>query len=146
MLFWRICREGQQELDGEGARLYGGRWNSEGVPVVYDSIGKDTFEGSLDCLAPRGVLVVYGHSSGKVPPFDLMTLAAKGSLFVTRPTLWTHIAACAELSDGANELFDLVARGIVKINVNQSYPLQEAAQAHRELESRKTTGATVLTV
>lgn len=117
-----------------------------GVPVVYDSIGKDTFEGSLDCLAPRGVLVVYGHSSGKVPPFDLMTLAAKGSLFVTRPTLWTHIAACAELSDGANELFDLVARGIVKINVNQSYPLQEAAQAHRELESRKTTGATVLTV
>jgi len=117
-----------------------------GLPVVYDSIGKDTFGVSLDCLAPEGVLVVYGHSSGKVPPFDLMTLAAKGSLFVTRPTLWTHITTRVALSDGASELFDLVTRGIVKINVNQTFPLKEAARAHRELESRRTTGATVLTV
>jgi NADPH:quinone reductase len=116
------------------------------LPVVYDSVGKDTFSKSLECLAPKGVMVVFGHSSGKVPPFDLLTLGAKGSLYVTRPTLWTHLSTRAELVSSASELFDLVTRGIIKITVNQTYPLKEAQRAHRDLESRKTTGASVMTL
>lgn len=118
--------------------------NGKGVQVAYDSIGRDTFAGSLDCLCPRGLLVVFGHSSGKVPPFDLMTLATKGSLFVTRPTLWTHISTPASLSEAARELFELIERGILTVRVNQTYPLKDAAVAHRQLEARETTGASVL--
>ena len=116
------------------------------VAVVYDGVGKDTFSKSLDCLKPMGTLVLFGHASGKVPPFDLLTLAGKGSLYVTRPTLWNHIASRADLVATANELIGAVVGGIVKIPVNQSYPLREAARAHHDLEMRKTTGATVLTV
>jgi NADPH2:quinone reductase len=116
------------------------------LPVVYDSVGKDTFAKSLDCLALRGMMVLYGQASGKVPPFDLGELSAKGSLFVTRPTLFSYTATRQELVDCANALFDVVGRGIVKIAINQTYPLREAAQAHADLEARKTTGSTVFTV
>ena len=115
-----------------------------GVPVVYDSVGKDTFEGSLDCLAPLGTLVSFGNSSGKVPPFDSGILAQKGSLFFTRPTLMTYTAKREDLVASAAELFEVVASGAVEVEVRQSYPLSEAAQAHRDLEGRKTTGSTVL--
>jgi NADPH2:quinone reductase len=112
--------------------------------VVYDSVGKDTFPGSLVCLKPLGMWVSFGNSSGPVPPFEMGMLAAKGSLFATRPTLFTYTASRADLVANATELFDMVGRGIVKINVNQTYPLKDAAQAHRDLEGRKTTGSTVL--
>jgi len=118
--------------------------DGRGVPVVYDSVGKDTFEGSLDCLAPLGLMVSYGNASGPVPPFSILTLSAKGSLFLTRPTLATFIARREDLLSAGRELFDVVARGAVKVEVNQTYPLEEAATAHRDLESRKTTGSTVL--
>jgi NADPH2:quinone reductase len=115
-----------------------------GVPVVYDSVGKDTFEGSLDSLAPLGMLVSFGNASGPVPPFEPGILAAKGSLFFTRPTLMTYTARREDLVAAAKELFAVVASGAVKIEVNQTYPLAETAQAHRDLEARKTTGSTVL--
>jgi NADPH2:quinone reductase len=115
-----------------------------GVPVVYDSIGKDTFEGSLDCLAPFGMFVGFGNASGPVPPFNMGILAQKGSLFVTRPTLMTYTAKREDLLATANELFDVVLSDAVKIEINQTYPLAETAQAHRDLEARKTTGSTVL--
>ena len=120
--------------------------NGEGVPVVYDSIGKDTFEASLDCLRPLGLLVSFGNASGPVQPFDPAILAQKGSLFLTRPTLMAYTAERDNLVDSAEELIDVVSSGAVKIEVNQTYPLAEAAQAHRDLEARKTTGSTVLTV
>lgn len=116
------------------------------LPVVYDSIGKDTFDQSLDCLRPRGLLALFGQASGAVPPLDLNLLAKKGSLYVTRPTLATFIASEADLKATAADLFDVVLSGKVKISVNQTYPLKDAAQAHRDLEARKTTGSTVLTV
>ncbi|MDX1389413.1 MAG: quinone oxidoreductase [Acidobacteriota bacterium] len=116
----------------------------EGVPVVYDSVGKDTFDGSLDCLAPTGTLVSFGQSSGPVPPFDIVTLSAKGSLYVTRPTLATFIARREDLVEGANDLFEAVLSGAVKIEVGQTYRLKDAVQAHQDLESRRTTGSTVL--
>jgi NADPH2:quinone reductase len=112
--------------------------------VVYDGVGKDTFLKSLDCVRPRGLVALFGNASGKVEPFDLGQLAAKGSLFVTRPTLDTHVAARDELVNTANDLFDMVGRGTVKIEVNQTYALKDAVQAHRDLEARKTTGSTVL--
>ena len=112
--------------------------------VVYDGVGKDTFMKSLDCVRPRGLVALFGNASGKVEPLDLGVLAGKGSLFVTRPTLDTHVATRAELIATANDLFDVVGRGIVKIEVNQSYALKDAALAHRDLEARKTTGSTVL--
>jgi NADPH:quinone reductase len=112
--------------------------------VVYDGVGKDTFMKSLDCVRPLGTVALFGNASGKVEPFDLGILAAKGSLFVTRPTLDTHVAKREELVATANELFDVVGRGIVKIEINQTYALKDAAQAHRDLEARKTTGSTVL--
>ena len=118
----------------------------EGVPVVYDSVGKDTWEGSLDSLASFGMMVSFGNASGPVPPVNLGVLSAKGSLFVTRPTLMNYTAKRSDLVASANELFEVVRSGTVKIEVNQSYPLAEAAQAHRDLEARKTTGSTVLTV
>jgi NADPH2:quinone reductase len=118
----------------------------EGVDVVYDSIGKDTFPASLDCLRPRGLWVTFGNASGPVPPFDVGMLAAKGSLFATRPTLNSYIATRDELIATAEDLFDVVQKGHVKISVNQTYALKDAAQAHRDLEGRKTTGSTVLEV
>ena len=114
------------------------------VPVVYDSVGKDTFMGSLDCLQPRGMLAVFGNGSGPVPAFDLSLLAARGSLYVTRPTLVTYTAKRADLVAVANELFDIVLSGKVKIEVNQTLALKDAKQSHIDLESRKTTGSTVL--
>jgi NADPH2:quinone reductase len=116
------------------------------VGVVYDSIGKDTVPLSLDCLAPLGLLVVFGASSGPPPPLELGVLAQKGSLFVTRPTLATYVAKREDLLAGAAEVFDLVRRGVLKANLNQEYPLKDAAKAHQELEARRTTGASVLTV
>ena len=118
--------------------------NGAGVPVSYDSVGRDTFIPSLDSLAPRGMLVSYGNASGPVAAFDLSILAAKGSLYVCRPTLNTYTATHTDLSACAAGLFAVVASGAVKINVNQRYPLKDAAQAHRDLEARKTTGSTVL--
>lgn len=116
----------------------------KGVPVVYDSVGKETFEASLDCLRPRGLLVSFGNASGPVPSFEPGILAQKGSLYLTRPTLMTYTAERNELVASAEELFDVVEGGAVKIEINQVYPLSEAARAHEDLESRKTTGSTVL--
>ena len=118
--------------------------DGQGVPVVYDSVGKDTFFASLDCLRPRGLMVTYGNSSGAVPPISLLELSKRGSLYVTRPTLMSYTASREELLAQAAELFDLVASGAVKVEVNQTYALKDAAQAHRDLEARKTTGSTVL--
>jgi NADPH:quinone reductase len=116
------------------------------VPVVYDSVGKDTFLKSLDCCAPLGLAVLFGQSSGAVEPFNPGILAAKGSLYVTRPTLGTYGAKRENLMAMAKELFEVVESGAVKITVNQTYPLKDAAKAHIDLEARKTTGSTVLTV
>jgi NADPH:quinone reductase len=116
------------------------------LPVVYDSVGKDTFMKSLDCLRPKGLLVSFGQSSGPIGPIDLGIFGQKGSLFFTRPTLNTYAAARADLLAMAKDLFDVVLSGAVKIEINQTYPLEQAAQAHRELEARKTVGSTVLTV
>lgn len=112
--------------------------------AVYDGVGKDTFLKSLDCLRPRGVMASFGNASGKVEPFDLGILAAKGSLYVTRPTLDTHVATREDLVATANDLFDVVGRGTVKVEINQTYALKDAAEAHRDLAARKTTGSTVL--
>jgi NADPH2:quinone reductase len=112
--------------------------------VVYDAVGRTTFAGSLDCLRPRGLLVLFGNASGPVPPFDLGVLSKKGSLFVTRPTLMTYTASRAELEASAAELFKVVLAGQVKIEVRQTYALKEAAQVHRDLEGRKTTGSVVM--
>jgi NADPH2:quinone reductase len=116
----------------------------QGVAVVYDSVGKDTFTGSLDCLRPLGMMVSFGNASGPVPPFEPGILAAKGSLFLTRPTLMTYTAKRVDLVASAAELFEVVASGVVNIEVRQTYPLAEAARAHRDLEARRTTGSTVL--
>jgi NADPH2:quinone reductase len=116
----------------------------KGVPVVYDGVGKTTWEGSLDCLRPRGLMVTFGNASGAVPPVNLGILSSKGSLFVTRPTLATHIASRADLVERSNSLFDVVKSGKVKIETTAKYKLADAAQAHRDLEGRKTTGSVVL--
>jgi NADPH:quinone reductase len=118
--------------------------NGKGVPVVYDSVGQATFEASLDCLAPLGLMVSYGNASGAVAPIRLTLLAEKGSLFVTRPTLFTYTATREDLLKTAAELFDVVRSGAVRIEVNQAYALADAAQAQRDLEARRTTGSTVL--
>jgi len=116
----------------------------KGVPVVYDGVGKDTFMESLDCLSPRGLMASFGNASGAVPPVNIGVLAQKGSLFLTRPTLVNYTSSREDLLTAARELFAVVKKGAVKITINQRYPLREAAQAHRDLESRKTTGSTVL--
>jgi NADPH:quinone reductase len=116
----------------------------KGVKVVYDSVGKDTWEGSLDSLAPFGLLASYGNASGNVPPFAIGTLGAKGSLYVSRPTLFTHIATRESTQAMADDLFGMVTRGAVKIPVDQRYALADVQQAHRDLEARKTTGSSVL--
>jgi len=112
--------------------------------VVYDAVGKSTWEGSLDCLQPRGLMVSFGNASGAVPPVNLGILSAKGSLYVTRPTLATYIAARADLVKRANDLFNVVKSGKVKIETTARYKLADAANAHRDLEGRKTTGSVVL--
>ncbi len=116
--------------------------NGEGVPVVYDSVGADTYPGSLDCLAPLGMMVSFGNASGPIKDFDPGLLAAKGSLYFTRPTLMTYTAKRDDLVASANDLFAAVENG-VKIEINQRYPLKDAEQAHRDLEGRKTTGSTI---
>jgi NADPH:quinone reductase len=113
--------------------------------VVYDSIGKDTFPKSLDCIKPHGLFVTFGNASGAIEPMNVGILAAKGSLYMTRPTLGTYTATRADLVETANDLFDVVQKGIVKINVNHTYALKDAVQCHRDLEGRKTTGSIVLT-
>lgn len=131
---------GYNDLPGEVRRITAGAM----VPVVYDSVGKDTFMASLDCLAPLGLMVSYGNASGPVGAVDVGLLAAKGSLFLTRPTIVTYTAKRADLEATAADLFDVVARGAVKVRVNQTFPLADAAEAHRALEARRTTGSTVL--
>ncbi|PWL18752.1 quinone oxidoreductase [Falsochrobactrum shanghaiense] len=116
----------------------------EGVDVVYDSVGHDTYMGSLDVLKPLGMFACFGQSSGTIPPFDLNILAQKGSLFATRPTLFNYVAKRAALEKTANELFDVVASGAVKIEINQNYALKDVRKAHEDLEARKTTGTTIL--
>jgi NADPH2:quinone reductase len=119
---------------------------AEKLPVVYDSVGKDTFLKSLDCLRPKGLVVSFGQSSGPIGPIDLGIFAQKGSLFFTRPTLYTYAAKRADLLTMAQDLFAAVLSGAVRIVVNQTYPLKDAAQAHRDLEERRTVGSTVLVV
>jgi len=122
--------------------ITGGR----GVKVVYDSVGKDTFERSLDCLRPFGLMASFGNASGPVPPFAPSMLGPKGSLYITRQTLFTHIATREATQAMADDLFAVVSSGAVKIRIDQRYPLEQAAQAHRDLEARKTTGSTVFTI
>lgn len=130
----------QQDFEEETKRLTGGK----GVDVVYDSVGKTTFEKGLNLLRPRGYMVLYGASSGAVPPFDLITLSTKGSLFVTRPTLGHYTATREELLMRAGAVFDMIAAGKLKLRIEHTYPLAEAQRAHRELEERKTTGKLLL--
>src|SRR5208282_2706269 len=129
-----------QSFEDEVKRLTGGK----GVDVVYDSVGKDTFEQSLNCLRPRGMLVLFGASSGPVPPFDLIHLSGKGSLFITRPTIWHYIATRAELEWRAGEVLGWAAKGELKMRTEHTYPLADAAQAQIDMESRKTTGKILL--
>jgi NADPH:quinone reductase len=117
---------------------------NRGVDVVYDSVGKDTFTGSLDCLRPRGLMVTYGNASGPVPAIAPLELTKRGSLFLTRPTLFHYIPTRSSLVRAASEMFDLVARSVIGVHIGQVYPLQEAARAHADLEARRTIGATVL--
>ncbi|KUZ87254.1 quinone oxidoreductase [Burkholderia ubonensis] len=114
------------------------------LPVVYDSIGKDTYVGSLDCLAPLGLYVSFGNASGPLPPIDSKEFSSRGSLFFTRPTLFSYIAKRADLEAATAELFDVIQSGKVKTSINQRYPLAEVARAHADLEARKTTGSTIL--
>jgi len=118
----------------------------KGVKVVYDSVGKDTFMKSLDCLRPFGLAVNFGNASGKVEPLDVNVLAGKGSLYITRPTVFTHIATRESTQAMADDLFAMVAGGQVQIQIDQRYPLEQVQQAHRDLEARKTTGSTILTL
>jgi NADPH2:quinone reductase len=131
---------GRDDLPARVRALTGG----QGAHVVYDSVGKDTFTASLDSLRPLGMMVTYGNASGPVPPFAPLELARRGSLFLTRPILFNYVARRAELERGARELFDVIGRGAVRIEIGQSYALQDVAQAHRDLEARRTIGSTVL--
>jgi NADPH:quinone reductase len=130
----------EEDVAAKVKEITGGK----GVPVVYDGVGKDTFEASLDCLQPRGLMVSYGNASGAVTGVNIGILAAKGSLYVTRPTLASYTATRADLEACATDLIDVVGKGAVKIEVNQRFPLTQAAAAHRALEGRGTTGSTVL--
>jgi len=132
----------RQDFAAEVERITDGKK----LPVVYDSVGKDTFLKSLDCLRSRGLMVSFGNASGPVDPFPPAILAQKGSLFLTRPTLFNYIADRAELETAARELFEVVESGKVKIEIKQRYPLKDAAEAHRDLEARKTSGSTILTI
>jgi NADPH2:quinone reductase len=130
----------EKDFAAEVARITGGAK----CEVVYDSVGKDTFDGSLDCLKPRGLLALFGQSSGPVPPFNLGLLSQKGALFITRPTLFVYVARREDLEASAKALFDVVQKGVVDISINQRYALRDAAKAHADLEARRTTGATIL--
>jgi len=130
----------EQDFEAEVKRLTGGK----GVDVVYDGVGKTTFDGSLNCLRPRGLLALFGASSGPVPPFDLIQLSGKGSLFVTRPTLWHYIATRAELEARAGDVLGWAAKRKLKLRTEHIYSLAEAAQAQTDLEARKTTGKILL--
>lgn len=132
----------RQDFVAEVARIT----NGEKVPVVYDGVGRDTFMKSLDCLHRRGMMVSFGNASGPVDPFPATLLAQKGSLFLTRPTLYDYIIKREELEQAAKDLFDVVISGKVKIEVKQRFALKDAAEAHRALEARKTTGSTILTI
>jgi NADPH2:quinone reductase len=132
----------QQDFVAEVQRITGG----EKLPVVYDSVGRDTFLRSLDCLKPRGLMVSFGNSSGPVEPFSPLLLSQKGSLYLTRPTLYHYTATRQQLEQSAGELFEVVASGKVEIEVQQRFALKDAAEAHRALEARKTTGSTILTI
>ena len=132
----------KQDFVAEVQRITGG----EKLPVVYDGVGRDTFMRSLDCLKVRGLMVSFGNASGPVEPFAPGLLAQKGSLYLTRPTLFHYIATRDQLEQSAQQLFDIVTSGKVKIELQQRFPLKDAAEAHRELEARKTTGSTVLTI
>ena len=132
----------KQDFVAEIQRITGG----EKLPVVYDSVGRDTFMRSLDCLKPRGLMVSFGQSSGAVEPFSPNVLAQKGSLYLTRPTMFTYTATREQLEQSAGELFAIVESGKVKIEVQQRFPLKDAAEAHRELQARRTTGSTILTI
>ena len=118
--------------------------DGKGVPVVYESVGKDTFQRSIDCLRPRGILASFGHASGPPPPVDVIELGAKGALFVTRPTIMAYMHPRAAMLASAEELFEVVLSGAVKIEVNQTYALRDGAEAHRAIGERRTTGSTVL--
>ena len=135
-----VIRYTEQDFEAEVRRLTDG----QGLQVVYDSVAKDTFEKSLNCLAPRGYLVLYGQSSGPVPPFDLAQLGAKGSLFVTRPTLHHYTSTREELLTRAHGVLNAISTGTLKIRIGATFPLAEAAEAHRQLEGRKTTGKVLL--
>jgi len=132
----------QQNFAEEVKRITDG----DGLPVVYDSVGKTTFEDSLKCLRPRGLMVLFGASSGAVPPFDLIRLSTMGSLYVTRPTMKDYLRSREELERRAADVFGWIARGKLKVRIGHEYPLAEAAQAHRDLEARKTTGKVLLVV
>ena len=132
----------KQDFVAEVKRITGG----EKLPVVYDSVGRDTFMRSLDCLKVRGLMVSFGNASGPVEPFSPLILSQKGSLYLTRPTLFHYVATHEQLDQSAGELFGIVGSGKVKIEVQQRFPLKDAAEAHRQLEARKTTGSTILTI
>jgi len=134
-----VLLEGRDELPAKVRDISGA-----GAHVAYDSVGKDTFFASLDSLRPLGMMVTYGNASGPVPPVAPLELARRGSLFLTRPTLFHYIARRAELERGARELFDVIGRGAARIEIGQTYALQDVAQAHRDLEARRTVGSTVL--
>jgi NADPH2:quinone reductase len=131
---------GSEELAERVCEISGG----QGADVVYDSVGKDTFFASLDCLRPLGLMVSYGNASGPVPPIQPLELAKRGSLFLTRPTLFDYIAKKTDLARAARELFDVIGRGVVRIEIGQTRALKDVAQAHRDLEARRTVGSTVL--
>jgi NADPH2:quinone reductase len=142
-----------RELGADHVVLSGEDWvaqtkaattKNHGVDVVYDSVGKDTFMGSLDCLRPRGLMVTYGNASGPVPPMAPLELSKRGSLFLTRPTLFHYIPTRTLLVRAASEMFDLVAKSVIGVHIGQTYPLQEAARAHVDLEARRTIGSTVI--
>jgi NADPH2:quinone reductase len=132
----------RQDFVAEVERITGG----EKLPVVYDSVGRDTFMRSLECLRPRGLMVSFGNASGPVEPFSPLLLSQKGSLFLTRPTLFNYIASRAELEAAATELFAMVSSGQLNVEIRQRFALKDAAEAHRALEARKTAGSTVFTV
>ncbi|HET9352617.1 MAG TPA: quinone oxidoreductase, partial [Sphingomicrobium sp.] len=132
----------RQDFVAEVERITAG----DKLPVVYDSVGRDTFMRSLDCLQPRGLMVSFGNASGPVEPFSPLLLSQKGSLFLTRPTLFNYIASRPELETAAAELFGMVSSGRLKVEIRQRFALKDAVEAHRQLEARKTSGSTVLTV
>jgi len=136
----RVLVQGQDEIAARVHEMSGGA----GAHVVYDSVGKDTFVASLDCLRPRGLMVSFGNSSGPVPPIAPLELSRRGSLYLTRPTLFNYIASRAELAAASRELFEVIGRGAVRIEIGRTYALQDVAQAHRDLEARRTVGSTVL--